>query len=303
LPKPLLKTGFVAGDFHFNNAGIYYDFARNRAEFQITDFDDAGKNYLIADFFKFLTYVQKLDKSVDQRQLFDAYIDGLQNKEAAPPSEIESLLYGSQLDFSKDSRKYIENQREEITAFDKATIKKDIQNIIEKLKKLKVISRLKDLDYMVQINDSGSSMNALRVQFIGTDENAATGVIEFKQMKCSATGRPDQQNVTENFDSAKKFVLSFSPANIVKNQFTYKLDDSHYFLVREKKKNFIKKIDLESLPSARMTAVASFYANYLGRMHSPSADTFYTEMVKNNSAELIQKAKDIAKKFKDEVKN
>jgi len=222
LPQALLKNGFVAGDFHFNNAGIYYDYGRSRAEFQIADLDDAGQNFLIVDFFKLLTYIQKLDKTVDQRPLFNAYVDGLKNKEAAPPSEIESLLYRSQLDFNKDSRKYVEKQREEITAFDKASIKKNTQAIINKFKGLKLISRLQDLDYMVQINDSGSSMNALRVQFIGTDSSGVTGVIEFKQMKCSATGPTDFQNVIANFEAAKKFVRGLNPGNICIKQVTHK---------------------------------------------------------------------------------
>lgn len=302
LPAGVLKTGLVVGDLHFNNAGIYYDYVRNRAEFQIIDFDDAGKNYLIVDFFKFLTYVHKLDKTVDQRAIFNSYVAGLNKIESNPPAEIESLLYRSQLDFNKDSRKYVENQREEITAFDKATIKKPVLEIVTKLKQLKAISRLLDLDYMVQVNDSGSSMNALRIQFIGTDSKGVTGVIEFKQMKCSATGDANYQDVMAAFDHIKKVAVEFNPSNAVASQFVYKYDEQNYFLVREKKKNFLKKINLESLPTDRIAAVASFYANYLGRVHAISADSKYNETVKANSAELIAKAKAIAKIFKDEVK-
>lgn len=303
LPLALQKTGFVTGDLHFNNAGIYYDYEHNRAEFQLIDFDDSGKNFLIADFFKFLTYVRKLDKSTDQFSLLNAYAEGLAGHSRTEPSEIASVLNRPQYDFNKDSRKYIENQRSEISAFDKSTLTNSARQIIERLKQLPAISRLQNLDYMVQVNDSGSSANAARFQFIGTDSNFVTGVIEFKQMKCSATGPSGFQNVSGNFEDAKKFMKEFAPSSEVHHQYIFKLDEDNYFLVREKKRNFLKKVDLENLPLARLSEVASYYANYLGRLHAGSSDGAYRSAVTSQSGLLIEKAKVIAKKFKDKVKD
>lgn len=302
LPVAILKTGFVIGDFHFNNAGIYYDFARNKPQFQVIDFDDAGNNLLIVDFFKYLTYIRKLDKTVDEKLLLAAYGAGLQKQIMEPPAEIAAVLNRNQLEFSRDQRKFIEGKRQDITAFDKSSLSAANTAIIAKLRTLKLIQQLSDLDYMAQINDSGSSMNSLRVEFIGTAPSGVPGVIEFKGLKCSATGDLRQQDLMANFALVKNFFAVQEPGNPVSRQNMYRLDDNNYFLVREKLRNFLKKTDLEKLPTARLQVVAQFYANFLGRVHAPSSDNAYRDAVKLNADEIIEKAKEIGKIFKDKVK-
>ena len=303
LPAPLLKEGFVVGDFHFNNVGLYFDRDRNQAEILVNDFDDAGSNILLVDFFKFLNFVQKTDKNVDQDQLLHYYVSGLRKQSLPAPLELAQLLQRNQEDFQKENEKYIANQREEFSLFDKNSLNSSQLAQIEKLSQLKLIRDLDGLDYMVSINDSGSSMNALRIGFIGTDNDGITKVIEFKQLKCAATGNSTEQNLTENFNYIKKFFNSNFPSSEVIGLSVYRMDDAHQFLVREKKKNALKKIGLEKLPTARIQAVSDYYAAYLGRLHSPSANPAYIDAVITNKEMLLEKARSIAKIFKDKVRN
>ena len=303
LPAALLKVGFVVGDFHYNNVGLYFDRDRSQAEILVNDFDDAGSNLLLVDFFKYLNFVQKTDKNVDQDQLLHNYVAGLRRQSLPPPAELAVLLQRDQKDFRKEHDKYIENRREEFSLFDKHSLNSAQLAQVEKLSKLKLIRELNGLDYMVSVNDSGSSMNAQRIEFMGTDNNGITGVIEFKQLKCAATGNETEQNLTENFNYVKKFFNSNFPSSEVIGLSVYRLDDTHQFLVREKKKNALKKIGLEKLPTSRIQAVSNYYAAYLGRLHSPSADAAYINAVIANKEMLLEKARSVGKIFKDTVKN
>lgn len=301
LPQALLKKGFVVGDFHYNNVGLYFDSSRSRAEILVNDFDDAGNNILLIDLFKYLNFVQKVDKNIDQEQLLQSYVSGLRKQNLPAPQELAELLSRDQKDFRKEHIKYLENRREEFALFDKGSLNRTQLAQIEKLKSLKLIRDLNGLDYMVSVNDSGSSMNAQRVEFFGTDNNGVTGIIEFKQLKCAATGSDREQDLTANFNYIKSFFSAHFPSNEILGLSVYRLSGEHQFLVREKKKNALKKLGIEKMSPARIQAISNYYANYLGRLHSPSADAPYTSAVSGNKTMLLEKAREIAKSFKGQM--
>ena len=303
LPQPLQKIGFVVGDFHFNNVGLSYNYASNRAEIQVNDFDDAGQNALIIDFFKYLTYVQKVNKEINPLQLLQSYLDGLQLKRQAPPAEILSLFNRNQLAFTKDYQKYIQNRREEFIAFDKSTLTAEQSASVNQLRELKLLRQLTGLDFTVQVNDSGSSMNEIRYEFIGADANGVIGVIEFKGLKCAASGNPVQQDVLANFEWVKNFYSTHFSTNEISHQFVYLQNNKNYFLVREKKNNPLKKIAIEKLPIAQFQTYSNYYANFLGQIHAPSADAAFIKAVSESSQLLIERAKIISKLFKDKAKD
>ena len=302
LPVPLQKKGFVIGDFHFNNVGIYYDYSISRSELIINDLDDAGNNFLVADFFKYLTYVQKVDKTVDQNGLLQNYIRGLKRQKSKTPAEIENLLSKNQYAFTSAYLKYIANKRAEFEKFDKNSLSPAQKNTVQLLQQLKVIKRLSNVDYLVQVNDSGSSANMERYEFIGTDSNGAVGMIEFKSLKCSATGNEKEQDLNAGFTYAKKFFSDNFPSSSTANQFVYQMG-TQSFLVREKRNNPLKKLDIEKSTPAEFSSYANYFANYLGLIHARSADAAYIESAVANSAAIITTAKSISKAFKDKVKD
>ena len=300
LPAPLQRKGFVVGDFHFNNVGLYYNYAKNKSELVLNDFDDAaGINFLLVDIMKFITYVKKIDKEVDFDEVFKSYQQGLvQSGDLVFPSE---LLNESQHDFNKNTQKYLVNRREEFVKFDKSTITLEQNSKIQALMRLKIISQLAHVEYMVKINDSGSSKDMERFEFIGQDRNGTTGLIEFKKLKCSATGSALEQDLSANFEYIRQsYLKNFSP--LVANQFTYRLRDET-FLVRQKAYNLLKKLEIEKQSTKNLQKYANFFAAFLGTVHIKSADNAYIKALAAHDEEILKLAKEISKKFIQSVRD
>lgn len=300
LPTPLQRKGFVVGDFHFNNVGLYYNYAKNKPELVLNDFDDAaGVNFLLVDIMKYITYVKKIDKDIDLVEIFKSYQKGLvQPSELVFPSD---LLNESQHEFNKNTQKYLENRREEFAKFDKSTITSEQNSKIQTLMRLKIITQLANVEYMIKINDSGSSKDMERFEFIGQDRNGATGLIEFKKLKCSATGSHIEQDLSANFEYIRQsYLKNFSP--LVANQFTYRLHNDTY-LVRQKAYNPLKKLEIEKQSTKNLQKFANFFAAFLGTVHKKSVDNGYIQGLSASEEDLIKLAKEISKKFNDTVRD
>lgn len=300
LPHSLQRKGFVVGDFHFNNIGLYYNYSKSKSELVLNDFDDAaGINYLLVDIMKYITYVKKIDKDIDFDEVFKSYQSGLvQTGELIFPTE---LLNESQHDFNKHTHKYLANRREEFAKFDRSKISPEQNSKIQALMRLKIIAQLANVEYMVKINDSGSSKDMERFEFIGQDRNGTTGLIEFKKLKCSATGDEHEQDLTANFEYIRQsYLKNFSP--LVANQFTYRLRDET-FLVRQKAYNPLKKLEIEKQSTKNLQKYANFFAAFLGTVHLKSADNAYIKGLASHKEEIQKLAKEISKKFIDSVKD
>lgn len=299
LPAPLQQKGFVVGDFHFNNIGIYYNYSKSKPELVLNDFDDAGINFLLVDFMKYITFIKKTDKEVDLEEVFRNYQAGaVRSNELPLPA---NLLSETQHDYNKKSQKYLENQKEEIAKFDKSKITPEQNAKIQTLLRLKIITQLANVEYMVKINDSGSSKDMERYEFFGKDRNGTPGLIEFKKLKCSATGAPREQDLTANFEYIRNnYLKNFSP--LIANQFIYRLRDET-FLVRQKAFNPLKKLEIEKQSTKEIQKYANFFAAFLGTIHAKSADKDYLKALATNETEILKLAKEVSKKFNDTVRD
>lgn len=299
LPMPLQQKGFVVGDFHFNNVGLYYNYQKSKTELVLNDFDDAGVNFLLVDLMKYLTFVKKTDKDVDLDEVFRNYQSGLaRTSELSFPIDFLDL---SQHDFNKNTQKYMANRREEFAKFDKSRITTDQNAKIQALLRLKIITQLANVDYMVTVNDSGSSKDMERYAFLGNDRNGAPGLIEFKKLKCSATGAPRQQDLNANFQFIKdNYLKNYSAA--IANQQILRLQEET-FLVRQKSYNPLKKLEIEKASTKELQKYSNFFAAFLATLHSKSADKNYIKALSAHEEQILKLAKEISKKFNDTVRD
>ena len=299
LPVALQQKGFVAGDFHFNNVGLYYNYLKSKPELVLNDFDDAGVNFLLVDIMKYITYVKKTDKEIDLDAVFKKYQSGLsRTSELTLPVE---FLNEAQFNFNKNTQKYLTNKKEEFAKFDKSKITSEQNSKIQTLLRLNLITQLANVEYMVTVNDSGSSKDMERYAFLGQDRNGTPGLIEFKKLKCSATGAAPEQDLTANFDYIRDtYLKNFSP--LIANQYVYRLRDET-FLVRQKSYNPLKNLEIEIQPTQELQKYANFFAEFLGTIHAKSANKAYINGLATHEAQILKLAKQISKKFNDSVKD
>lgn len=303
LPYDLHDKGFVVGDFQFNNVGIYYDYQKAKAELIINDYDDAGQNYLIIDLIKYLGLMRKANKKIELSEYIQHYISGLEGK-APPtePSEIRQLKFRPQYDFTKDYMRYIGEKRVEFELFDAGKMSPKQKAIMQHFAGLQLIKKLQNVTSMMKINNKGSSIGMERYEFMGQYDNGAVGLYEFKQLKCSATGSKQRQDLQDNFAKVKQFYSTHFPTSYLTGQHIY-LHDGKFFLVREKKNNPIKKLDIGNTGIDKLQEYGNYYAYFLGTLHAKSANSKYSRAVADNQSLIIDMMKKISKIFKEEVKD
>lgn len=300
LPQALQKKGFVVGDFHFNNMGIYYDYVRNTSEFVINDFDDTGINYLLGDTFKFISYLKKVDKKLDHDAIIGSYIQGLSGFKMPAPIEINKVLTRQQHEFSEDYQSYINKKIIESDEFDYSRLTATQKANITHFMNLRLIKRLQYVKPLFHINYTGSSQGMERYEFIGADAKGSYGVYEFKQLKCSATGSEMSQNLSLNFSLVKEFFKVNIPSNYMSNQQMY-FYNGNYYLVRDKKNNPLKKLKISEMTTGQLQVYANFYANFLGYLHSKSSDEIFLNAARSQKDIISRISKKIAKEFNEEV--
>lgn len=300
LPTSLQKKGFVVGDFHFNNVGIYYNYIQNTSELIINDFDDAGYNYLIIDILKYISFLKKVDKKIDVNAIIGSYIQGLSNVRMPPPLEINKILTQQQYEFTEDYMNYLNKKRIEAEEFEISQLSSSQKSNLEHFMNLRLLKRLRYVRPMFHVNSTGSSKGMERYEFVGVDEKGSYGIYEFKQLKCSASGVSKSQNLNESFTQIKNFFNINLPSNYMASQQMY-FYNGNYYLVREKKNNPLKKLKISEMPTGQLQVYANFYSNFLGYLHSKSSDEAFLNAVRTHKGELKKISKKIAKEFNEEV--
>lgn len=88
--------GLIFGDPHngnFMTALIKNQTTQIRSvQWACVDYDDGGKGPLILDFARYLASVKAVDDRVKSKDLWDAYLSGLNGEQKSPPDFIEKLL-------------------------------------------------------------------------------------------------------------------------------------------------------------------------------------------------------------------
>lgn len=305
-PADLQTKGFVVGDPHLENVDVYYN-SKSKSEpmvFSFNDIDEAGFNYLAGDLLKLLSYLQSLNKKdLKAKEFIESYIAGLNNQAKAMPKELEALLRMTPEDYRKQERRYISKQR--IKGAELAMTKRssDEQETLDALRNMQVIKSLADVEAWTDQNSTGSSAGMTRYLYFGRNQTIAAdgsvkpigveGIIEYKELTCTATGNPVSQNLESDIDAfveydARFLGLPIEQTLLGKQAVVYA--NKQHFLVRMKIPGLYKDLKIEGASPALLQTHGEYLAWFLGKFHRGKATAGYTQAVRANADFLISES-------------
>lgn len=311
-PADLKLQGFVVGDPHLENVDVFYARqAKPAIRLTFNDMDEAGYNYLVGDLLKFLAYLPAVKKhGLDLEKVVDKYVAGLENQEATPPTEIQSLLAMSPADYLKAERKYIAKQRIKGEELARTKLSKSDLETQNALRNTRAISRLQDIVAWTDQNSTGSSAGMMRFLFHGKNQIqladgsfapiGVEGVVEYKELTCTGTGNTEKQDIARDLEAfvqydARFLGLPVSQTLLGKQAVVY--INGQHFLARTKGPSLYKDVGIEGASPAVVQAHAEYLAWFLGKFHREKATNGYIQAVAKNKAMLIQESAIISKTF------
>ncbi len=311
-PADLKLQGFVVGDPHLENVDVFYARqAKPAIRLTFNDMDEAGYNYLVGDLLKFLAYLPAVKKhGLDLEKVVDKYVAGLENQEATPPTEIQSLLAMSPADYLKSERKYIAKQRIKGEELARTKLSKSDLETQNALRNTRAISRLQDVVAWTDQNSTGSSAGMMRFLFHGKNQIqlpdgsfapiGVEGVVEYKELTCTGTGNTEKQDIARDLEAfvqydARFLGLPVSQTLLGKQAVVY--INGQHFLARTKGPSLYKDVGIEGASPAVVQAHAEYLAWFLGKFHREKATNGYIQAVAKNKAMLIQESAIISKTF------
>lgn len=311
-PADLKLQGFVVGDPHLENVDVFYARqAKPAILLTFNDMDEAGYNYLVGDLLKFLAYLPAVKKhGLDLEKVVDKYVAGLENQEATPPTEIQSLLAMSPADYLKSERKYIAKQRIKGEELARTKLSKSDLETQNALRKTRAIGRLQDVVAWTDQNSTGSSAGMMRFLFHGKNQIqlpdgsfapiGVEGVVEYKELTCTGTGNTEKQDIARDLEAfvqydARFLGLPVSQTLLGKQAVVY--INGQHFLARTKGPSLYKDVGIEGASPAVVQAHAEYLAWFLGKFHREKATNGYIQAVAKNKAMLIQESAIISKTF------
>ena len=311
-PADLKLQGFVVGDPHLENVDVFYARqAKPAIRLTFNDMDEAGYNYLVGDLLKFLAYLPAVKKhGLDLEKVVDKYVAGLENQEATPPTEIQSLLAMSPADYLKAERKYIAKQRIKGEELARTKLSKSDLETQNALRNTRAISRLQDIVAWTDQNSTGSSAGMMRFLFHGKNQIqlpdgsfapiGVEGVVEYKELTCTGTGNTEKQDIARDLEAfvqydARFLGLPVSQTLLGKQAVVYV--NGQHFLARTKGPSLYKDVGIEGASPAVVQAHAEYLAWFLGKFHREKATNGYIQAVAKNKAMLIQESAIISKTF------
>lgn len=311
-PADLKLQGFVVGDPHLENVDVFYARqAKPAIRLTFNDMDEAGYNYLVGDLLKFLAYLPAVKKhGLDLEKVVDKYVAGLENQEATPPTEIQSLLAMSPADYLKSERKYIAKQRIKGEELARTKLSKSDLETQNALRNTRAISRLQDIVAWTDQNSTGSSAGMMRFLFHGKNQIqladgsfapiGVEGVVEYKELTCTGTGNTEKQDIARDLEAfvqydARFLGLPVSQTLLGKQAVVY--INGQHFLARTKGPSLYKDVGIEGASPAVVQAHAEYLAWFLGKFHREKATNGYIQAVAKNKAMLIQESAIISKTF------
>lgn len=304
-PPELKREGIVVGDFHFENLGLFFDEKLNSPVLTLNDLDDSGVNYQIGDLLKYLIYLRTVDKDLDLSRVIEAYTLGLQGQTVKAPPELRDLLNLRSSDFDRKKYKYVQKRKEDFLASQTGNLSSSQRTTLEKLKTQPLFQNFSEIRGWMQIHDSGSSAGMERYLFLANSKtNSVEGVIEFKSLKCSATGPSDHQDLSANFRNMAQ-TLGQIPGlsgtqSFLKRQTVVDVDGKAY-LVREKLPNLINQLEIEKMDLSDLQSYSEFYGSFLGLVHSGNSPEAYRQALLNRKSFILDELKPIYKELKEEI--
>lgn len=311
-PADLKLQGFVVGDPHLENVDVFYARqAKPAIRLTFNDMDEAGYNYLVGDLLKFLAYLPAVKKhGLDLEKVVDKYVAGLENQEATPPTELQSLLAMSPADYLKAERKYIAKQRIKGEELARTKLSKSDLETQNALRNTRAIGRLQDVVAWTDQNSTGSSAGMMRFLFHGKNQIqlpdgsfapiGVEGVVEYKELTCTGTGNTEKQDIARDLEAfvqydARFLGLPVSQTLLGKQAVVY--INGQHFLARTKGPSLYKDVGIEGASPAVVQAHAEYLAWFLGKFHREKATNGYIQAVAKNKAMLIQESAIISKTF------
>jgi hypothetical protein len=318
-PAELQAKGFVVGDPHLENIDIFLNTRSKTNPIQLTfnDLDEAGHNYLIGDLLKYLSYLQSLKKyGLDLKKIVAKYVDGLNGLPAVIPAELEALLRMTPDDYKKAERKYVSKQRIKGVQLAMTKISKDEQETLAALRNMKVIQNLSEVETWTDQNSKGSSAGMTRYLFYGKNQVVGAdgklqpigveGVIEYKELSCTAAGDALKQNLETDLEAfveydARFLGLPVEQSFLGRQAVVYV--NSQHFLVRAKSPGLYKDIGVEGASPPLVQTHGEYLAWYLGKFHRENSTIGYRESIMSKIDFLIAESKAISKSFTDQSAN
>jgi hypothetical protein len=213
----LAIKGFVVGDPH--NGNFAPTLINNSIKWISVDYDDGGKKIpLILDFVRYLSSVKAVTDEVKSKDLWDAYLDGLNGKQRMAPNFVQKLLDMTTEEYRQlQNKKALKNSEEingswkliidEVENFQISDSKTQIQ-IHNKFQEL--LLNMKVLDVVGRQKDSGGSKDAARYLALAkrqqSEKNSEFVLYEMKQKLDSAVDEYELQDA-DNFSAVLDFFI------------------------------------------------------------------------------------------------
>lgn len=318
-PAELQVKGFVVGDPHLENIDVFLNTRSTTNPIQLTfnDLDEAGHNYLIGDLLKYLSYLQSLKKpGLDLKKIVAKYVDGLKGVPTALPAELEALLRMTPDDYKKAERKYVSKQRIKGVELALTKISQEEKETQAALRNMKVIQNLFEVEAWTDQNSKGSSAGMTRYLFYGKNQVRGAdgklqpigveGIIEYKELSCTAAGDAVKQNLESDLEAfvdydARFLGLPVEQSFLGRQAVVYV--NSQHFLVRSKSPGLYKDIGVEGASPALVQTHGEYLAWYLGKFHREKSTIGYQESILSKIDFLIAESKAISKSFTDQLAN
>ena len=272
--------GVATGDPHIQNFGDV-PLKQGGRKYTLIDVDDSGANASLAgDFLRYFVGNQISPFKVDAKDLFKAYVDGVNGKKMDKPQYLKEIESNSDSDFQTHNNKKIGkltdgdkfNDKAELTPLSKTP--QAIQDLLTQSAPV-FKSHMQGMTYLdtgFKEKDTGGSQDLPRFWFLLADAQGNRHIYEFKMETAPATslfaGQPD------SLTRFKEVADTYRPKEEVAGPFEFIVAGQYTFLLRER---FFSYVDLDP---AKITSdsdmnnakqMSLYIANKMGEAHGKQA--------------------------------
>ncbi|MGZ3794513.1 MAG: hypothetical protein ACXVCP_19350 [Bdellovibrio sp.] len=235
--------GIGIGDFHILNLGDI-ELANGDRKIGLIDVDDGGHTSLFADITRAVISNQVSPYKVSTKDLWDAYIAGLNGKKTEKPKFIEKVLNYSHKDYLKLQKKYLAQLIDNKTFSSEAQIhpmsEADAltQEIYQKSHAVfeKTLSEYTILDQGFKIKNTGGSQGIPRFWFL-VKKDGQKSIIEFKLLAEPAMELYQHQPIQEV--RIEELIKLYRPQKETYGIYKFVDGGPYQFIARERVQGFL----------------------------------------------------------------